>query len=77
MATSNTFSTNVIADIQKEIAYSRANRDYDMFITIDGKREYIGSASTYSQAEVVTNQYVYDFLVDSNTIETAAALVLA
>lgn len=69
--------TNVIANIQKEINYSRQTRDYDMHIIIDGKREYIGSAPNYSQAERTCNQYVYDYLMDSNTIEAAAELLMA
>lgn len=66
--------TNVIADIEKEIKYSHG--DYDMFITIDGQREYIGSARNHSEAEVTCNQYVYDYLTDSHTIETAAELLM-
>jgi hypothetical protein len=71
-----TMTTTIIADIQKDIVYSRETRDYDMYIIIDGKREYIGSAPNYSQAEIVTNAYAYDYLTDSHTIETAAELVM-
>ncbi len=65
---------HIIADIHKEIVYSHG--DYDMFITIDGKREYIGSASTHGKAEVNINEYVYDYLTDSHTIETAAEFLM-
>ena len=68
--------THIIADIQKEIVYSRQTRDYDLFIVIDGKREYIGSAKTYGAGEVITNTYVFDYLTDSHTIETAAELLM-
>jgi hypothetical protein len=68
--------TTIIADIQKEITYDRLTKDYSMYIIIDGKREYIGSAPNYSQAETMTNAYAYDYLTDSHTIETAAELVM-
>jgi hypothetical protein len=68
--------TNIIADIQKEITYNRQTRDYDMHIVIDGTREYIGSARNNSEAERITNQYVFDYLMDSHTIETAAELLM-
>jgi len=68
--------THMIADIDKEIVRNRENHDYDMFIVIDGKREYIGSAPNYSKAEETTNQYVYDFLTDSHTIEAACELLM-
>lgn len=68
--------TTIIADIQKEIVYSRESRDYDMFIVIDGTREYIGSAPNNSAAERITNQYAYDYLMDSQTIETATELLM-
>jgi hypothetical protein len=68
--------TTIIADIQKEIIFDRATRDFSMYISIDGKREYIGSASTYGEGEMMTNEYVFNFLMDSNTIETAAELLM-
>lgn len=68
--------STIIADIEKEITYDRLTKDYSMHIIIDGKREYIGSASTYGQAEIVTNQYAYDYLMDSHTIETATELLM-
>jgi hypothetical protein len=68
--------THMIADIDKEIVRNRENRDYDMFIVIDGQREYIGSAPNYSKAEETTNQYVYDYLTDGHTIESAAEFLM-
>lgn len=69
--------TTIIAGIEKAIEYNRANRDYDISIIIDGgEPQYIGSASTYGQAEIAANAYAYDYLMDSNTIETAAELVM-
>jgi hypothetical protein len=68
--------STIIADIQKEITYDRQTKDYSMFIIIDGQREYIGSAANHSDAEITTNQYAYDYLMDSQTIETAAELLM-
>lgn len=68
--------TTIIADIQKEITYCRETRDYDMHIIIDGTREYIGSARNHSEAETITNQYAFDYLMDSQTIETATELLM-
>ncbi len=65
---------HIIADIYKEIKYSRG--DYGMYVTIDGERHCIGFASTHGQAEVTINQYVYDYLTDSHTIETAAEFLM-
>lgn len=70
-------TTNIISDITKEIKYNRDSRDYDCFITIEGERQYIGSASTYSQAETKCCTYAYDYYDTFNTPEKAAAIVMS
>lgn len=63
-------------DIIKEIKYSRENRDFDCFITIDGQREYIGSADNYSDGEIKCDEYAYNYYIDSWTPERAAQLIM-
>jgi hypothetical protein len=70
-------TTNVIAGIEKSIVYDRQTRDYACSIIIDGgEPQFIGYASTYGQAETACNGYVYEYLTDSHTIETACDLLL-
>jgi len=61
---SHTFAHSTTAtapEISKRIAYNRETRDYDCLVAIDGGAEqYIGSASTYSQAEVKRMAYLDD-----------------
>ena len=68
--------TTIIAAIEKEIVYSRQTRDYDLFITIDNQREYIGSAPNHHEAEERCNAYVFQYLTDTHTHETAAELLM-
>lgn len=72
-----TTPTPIIADIQKDIRWDRATKDYACYIIIDGgEPQYIGSARNNSEAERITNQYAYDYLMDSHTIETATELLM-
>lgn len=56
-------------DFEKEIRYSRANRDFDMFI--DG--QYVGSRATYHEAEVTLDEIILDKLTHGDHL-TAAQL---
>lgn len=64
-------------EITKRISYNKDTRDFDVFITIDEVEDYIGSASTYGQAEVKANQYAICYYEDNHTPEKAAELVMA
>lgn len=55
--------------IDTEIKYSRPDRDYSCYV--DGR--YIGSRSTYSQADTLVRQVVADLIADGEAL-TAAEL---
>ena len=75
MATS--YSNTVIAGITKEITYARSTRDFDCYISIDGSLpRYIGSRGSHLEAEKLCNDFVYDYLTDTGTFETAAELLM-
>jgi hypothetical protein len=77
---SSTFAHSTTAttpEVSKRIAYNRDTRDYDCLVAIDGGAEqYIGSASTYGQAETTCNTFVYDYYTDANTPEIAVELAM-
>lgn len=54
--------------VVKEIIYISGG-DYDCFVTIDGQREYIGSAPSYHDGELKCNNYAYayHYYTDNNT----------
>lgn len=64
-------------DVTKEIKFNRDTKDFDLYITIDGRREYIGSAATQPAAETKCNDYTIAYYEDNHTPEKAAALILA
>jgi len=74
MATSYATTTNVIADIQKEIVYEKG--DYACTVIVDGTRIFLGYAPHYSAGEHKCNAYVYDYLTDTHTHEAAAELLM-
>ena len=70
-------ATAILPELTKRIAYNRQNRDHDCFIAFDGEAEqYIGSASDYSAAEKVCNDYAYSYYEDNHTPEKAAQVVM-
>lgn len=56
--------TTTAPEIERDIRYNSATRDYDCSLSIDGIRRYVGSARTYSEAEALCDQIVYDLLAD-------------
>lgn len=64
-------------DITKRIAFNRDSRDFDCYVTIDGREEYIGSAPTNGAGEIKCNQYAIAYYEDNHTPEKAAELVMA
>ncbi len=70
--------TIIIADIAKAIKYDRETKDYACSISIDGgAAQIIGYAPNYSAGEKLCNDYVFDYLSDTHTHETAAQLLAA
>lgn len=63
------------SSVTKEIVYAGAG-DYDCFVTIDGQREYIGSAPSYHDGELKCNNYAYHYYTDHHTPEVAAAIAV-
>jgi hypothetical protein len=51
-------------EIPRDIRYNSATRDYDCSLSIDDIWRYVGSARTYSEAETLCDQIVYDLLAD-------------
>jgi hypothetical protein len=70
-------ATTIIPEVTKEIKFNRETKDYDLYITIDGERMYIGSAPNYSEGESRCREYAYDYYSDRNTPEKAAQIALA
>jgi hypothetical protein len=66
----------ILADITKSVRYNRANKDYDCIVTIEGEEFYIGCTETYTQGEVLCDEYVYDYLTTHNTPEKAAVVAI-
>src|SRR5580765_8324931 len=62
--------------VTKEITYNRDNRDFDCYVTIDGQREYIGSAPTFHDGECQCYEYTIRFYADAHSTETAAQLIM-
>lgn len=61
--------------IIKEIVYVTAG-DYDCYVTVDGQREYIGSAPSYHDGELKCDNYAYHYYADNHTPEVAAAIAV-
>jgi hypothetical protein len=61
----------------KRITFNRDSCDFDCFVTIDGKEDYIGSAPTNHAGEIKCNQYAIAFYEDNHTPEKAASLIMA
>ena len=61
--------THSTTELRKSISYDRITKDYAMHF----EGVFIGCAPTYSQAEAILNQYVYDLLAHGGC-ETATAL---
>ena len=76
MATAHTFSTHMIADIQKEISFDRLTRDFACTVIVDGARVYLGNTPSRMDADSRANAYVYEYLTDTHTHESAAALLM-
>lgn len=66
----------IIADIAKDIRWDRTTKDFTVSVIIDGASQYIGSRQSRMDAETLANGFVFDYLVDSNTPETAAELLM-
>lgn len=64
-------------EITKRIQFDRTTKDFNVHIEIDGKEEYIGSAATYGQAEVLANNYAIAYYEDAHTPEKAAELIMS
>lgn len=65
-------------DLIKRIAYNRFTKDYDAFVTIDGRLEqYIGSAADHLAAEKLCDDYAFNYYADNATPEKAAQIALA
>jgi hypothetical protein len=45
-------------DFEKEIRYSRASRDFDLYLS----GQYVGSRATYHEAEVALDEIILDKL---------------
>jgi hypothetical protein len=66
----------ILPDITKSVRYNRANKDYDCIVTIEGEAFFIGCTETYTQGEVLCDEYVYDYLTTHNTPEKAAVVAI-
>ena len=53
-------TTDTIPTIEREIKYSRQDRDYACYIN----GQYIGSRANYSEAETLCDQVAYDLIAD-------------
>ena len=53
-------TTDTIPTIEREIKYSRQDRDYACYVN----GQYIGSRANYSDGEALCNQVAYDLLMD-------------
>ena len=63
--------------ITKRIAYSRDDRDYAAYISIDGgPEEVIGSRPTFHDADLLADDYILNFYQDAHTPENAAELIM-
>lgn len=70
-------TTPVIAGITKEVTYARSTRDFDCYICFDGSLpQYIGSRASRIEADTLCNEFVFDYLTDTSTYETAAELLM-
>lgn len=63
-------------NIEKFIAWDRATHDYSVNVAIDGVLVYLGNTQTRSEAEQRANSYVFDYLMDTGTFESAASLLM-
>lgn len=61
----------------KEIEYDRETKDYAAFVTIDERREYIGSRRSYDEADRLCDEYAYHHFADNHTPEVAAQIAVA
>jgi hypothetical protein len=66
----------ILPDITKSVRYNRANKDYDCIVTIEGEEFFIGCTESYTQGEVLCDEYVYDYLTSHNTLEKAAVVAI-
>lgn len=64
-------------DFTKTIEYNRVGNDYDVFVTIDGNEEYLGSARTRALAEQRATEYVLAYFEHTHTPEKVARLIMA
>ena len=62
-------TTDTIPTIEREIKYSRQDRDYACYVN----GQYIGSRANYSDGEALCDQVAYDLLMDGQCA-TAAEL---
>lgn len=53
----------------------RNAREWDIFVIIDGREEYLGSRQTRHDAEAVERDYRMNYFLDNHTPEHAAAVV--
>lgn len=60
----------------KEVEYDRETKDFAAFITIDERREYIGSRRSYGEADRLCDEFAYNFYADNHTPEVAAAIAV-
>lgn len=61
----------------RRIAYNRLDRDYSCFIIFEDEHEEpIGNASTFHDAELKCDEYLFNFFVDNHTPEKAAAIAV-
>ncbi len=54
--------TAITAPIKRISEYSRYTKDYGAYVTIDGNEEYLGSRKTQHDADVLADNYIYDYL---------------
>lgn len=59
------------ADMHTDIRRNRETRDFDCYVIIDGREEYIGSRESRSDAETVCREYRFHYFLDNHTPEAA------
>lgn len=62
--------------IAKEIVYDRESREYAIYVTIDEGPQLIGFRKTWHDAEMLCNEYAYNYYTDHHTPEVAARIAV-
>lgn len=55
-------TTSILPEVEKQVRYSREDRDYSAYLIVDGQEEYVGSRATRTEAEQLADSAKYELL---------------